>query len=114
MKFLNLQKHLLKIQQHSIQEDYLKNLIHKDLEDRNLLLDKSLKLEKIMNEKMPKKDINNRASERRNRKNTRKRTINKISYFLANSLNKSLNQKWKLRTSPRNRKRKIRELLHEK
>jgi len=29
----------------------------KDLEDRNLLLDKSLKLEKIMNEKMSKRRI---------------------------------------------------------
>jgi len=36
---------------------YLKKLIHKDLEDRNLLLDKSLKLEKIMNEKMSKRRI---------------------------------------------------------
>ena len=30
----------------------------KDLEDRNLLLDKSLKLEKIMNEKMSKRRKN--------------------------------------------------------
>ena len=36
---------------------YLKKLIHKDLEDRNPLLDKSLKLEKIMNEKMSKRRI---------------------------------------------------------
>ena len=35
----------------------MKKLIHKDLEDRNLLLDKSLKLEKIMNEKMSKRRI---------------------------------------------------------
>ena len=32
-------------------------LIHKDLEDRNLLQAKSLKLEKIMNEKMSKRRI---------------------------------------------------------
>ena len=35
----------------------LAKLIHKDLEDRNLLLAKSLKLEKIMNEKMSKRRI---------------------------------------------------------
>jgi hypothetical protein len=39
-----------------------------------------------------KKDTNKRASEARNRKNTRNKTINRISYFLTNSLNKSLNQ----------------------
>jgi len=32
-------------------------LIQKDLEDRNLLQEKSLKLEKIMNEKMSKRRI---------------------------------------------------------
>jgi len=36
---------------------YLKKLIHKDLEDRNLLHAKSLKLERIMNEKMSKRRI---------------------------------------------------------
>ena len=36
---------------------YLKKLIQKDLEDRNLPVDKSLKLEKIMNEKMSKRRI---------------------------------------------------------
>jgi len=35
----------------------IKPLIDKDLEDRNLLPAKSLKLEKIMNEKMPKRRI---------------------------------------------------------
>ena len=42
-----------------------------------------------------KKDTNNRPSERMNRRKTRKKIINKTSYFLANSLNKSLHQKWK-------------------
>merc|ERR1711957_1067402 len=37
-----------------------------------------------------KKDTNKRPSEIRNRRKTRKRTVNKISYFLTNSLNKSL------------------------
>merc|ERR1711904_655218 len=40
-----------------------------------------------------KKDTNNRPSETRNRRKTRKKIINKTSYFLFNSLNKSLNQK---------------------
>ena len=35
----------------------MQKLIHKDLEDRNLLQDKSLKLEKAMNEKMSKRRI---------------------------------------------------------
>ena len=39
-----------------------------------------------------KKDTNNRPSETRNRRKTRKKIINKTSYFLSNSLNKSLNQ----------------------
>jgi len=43
-----------------------------------------------------KKDTNNRPSETRNRRKTRNKIINKTSYFLFNSLNKSLNQKWKL------------------
>ena len=40
-----------------------------------------------------KKDTNNRPSETRNRRKTRNKIINKTSYFLFNSLNKSLNQK---------------------
>ena len=44
-----------------VKEEHKKLLIPKpemqDLEDRNLLLDKSLKLEKIMNEKMSKRRI---------------------------------------------------------
>merc|ERR1712004_869343 len=49
-------------------------------------------------------------------KNKRKRTINKISYFFTNSLNKSLNQMLEQKISPRKRWswRTIRELLHEK
>lgn len=39
-----------------------------------------------------KKDTNNSASEARNKKKRRNKTINNTSYFLANSLNKSLNQ----------------------
>ena len=39
-----------------------------------------------------KKDTNNRPSETRNRRKKRKKIINKTSYFLYNSLNKSLNQ----------------------
>ena len=35
----------------------MQKLIHKDLEHRNLLQDKSLNLEKIMNEKMSKRRI---------------------------------------------------------
>ena len=35
---------------------------------------------------------NKRPSETRNRRNTRNKIINKTSYFLSNSLNKSLNQ----------------------
>ena len=42
-----------------------------------------------------KKDTNKRPSETINRRKTRKKIINKTSYFLSNSLNKSLNQKWK-------------------
>ena len=38
-------------------EDLVQQLVHKDLEDRNLLEGKSLKLEKIMNEKMSKRRI---------------------------------------------------------
>ena len=47
-------------------------------------------------------------------KKTRKKIINKTSYFLSNSLNKSLNQKWKQKISPRKRRRKIRKLFYEK
>ena len=61
-----------------------------------------------------KKDTNNRPSETRNRRKTRNKIINKTSYFLFNSLNKSLNQKWKLMISPRNRWRKIRSKFYEK
>ena len=53
-----------------------------------------------------KKDTNKRPSETRNRRKTRKKIINKTSYFLSNSLNKSLNQKWKLKISPKKRRRK--------
>ena len=49
-----------------------------------------------------------------NRRKTRKKIINKTSYFLSNSLNKSLNQKCKLKISPRNIERKIRKLFYEK
>ena len=42
---------------------------------------------------LQKKDTNKRPSEIRNRRKTRKKIINKTSYFLSNSLNKSLNQK---------------------
>ena len=45
-------KHSLKIEKPIDQK-----LIHKDLEDRNLLQDKSLKLENIMNEKKSKRRI---------------------------------------------------------
>jgi len=63
-----------------------------------------------------KKDTNNRPSETRNRRNKRKKTINKTSYFLSNSLNKSLNQMLELKISPKNRERKrtIRKLFYEK
>ena len=37
-----------------------------------------------------KKDTNNRPSETRNRRKTRNKIINQTSYFLFNSLNKSL------------------------
>ena len=47
-----------------------------------------------------KKDTNNRPSEKRNRRKTRNKIINKTSYFLFNSLNKSLNQFLKLMISP--------------
>ena len=50
-----------------------------------------------------KKDTNNRPSETRNRRKTRNKIINKTSYFLFNSLNKSLNQKWKLMINPERR-----------
>ncbi len=39
-----------------------------------------------------KKDTNNSASETRNKRKRRKKIINSSSYFLINSLNKSLNQ----------------------
>merc|ERR1712217_394676 len=43
---------------------------------------------------MPKRRIQIRDLQKQEiEKKTRKRTINKISYFLSNSLNKSLNQK---------------------
>ena len=41
-----------------------------------------------------KKDTNKRASETRTPPKSRKNIINKTSYFLSNSLNKSLHQKW--------------------
>ena len=47
-------------------------------------------------EKGQKKDTNNRASETRKPPKRRKKIINKTSYFLLNSLNKSLDQIWKL------------------
>ena len=56
-----------------------------------------------------KKDTNKRPSETRNRRKTRKKIINKTSYFLFPSLNKSLNQKWKLMISPKKRWGKIRD-----
>ena len=40
-----------------IKEVYLQKLNHKNLDDRNLLQAKSLKLQKIMNEKMSKRRI---------------------------------------------------------
>jgi hypothetical protein len=61
-----------------------------------------------------KKDTNKRPSEIRNIRKTRKKIINKISYFLTNSLNKSLNQKWKVMISPMWRIRNIRKLFYEK
>ena len=60
------------------------------------------------------KDTNKRPSETRNRRKTRKKIINKTSYFLYNSLNKSLNQKWKLKISSKNIEGKIRKLFYEK
>ena len=48
----------------------------------------------------PKKDTNNRVSETRNPPKRRKKIINKTSYFLVNSLNKSLDQIWKWRVNP--------------
>ena len=60
-----------------------------------------------------KKDTNNRPSETRNRRKRRKIKINKTSYFLSNSLNKSLNQWWKLKNTIKKRWRKIRKLLQE-
>ena len=60
-----------------------------------------------------KKDRNKRPSETRNRRKTRKKIINKTSYFLFTSLNKSLNQKWKLMISPKKRRRKIRSKFYE-
>ena len=59
-----------------------------------------------------KKDTNNRPSETRNRRKTRNKIINKTSYFLFNSLNKSLNQK--LMINPERRWRKIRSKFYEK
>jgi len=43
-----------------------------------------------------KNDINNRPSDIINIRKIRNKTINKISYFLFNSLNKSLNQRWNI------------------
>jgi hypothetical protein len=43
-----------------------------------------------------KKERNKRASDKSKRKKARMSTINKTSYFLCNSLSKSLNQKWRL------------------
>jgi len=61
-----------------------------------------------------KKDTNKRPSETRNRRKTRKKIINKTSYFLTNSLNKSLNQKWKVKINPMWRRKKIRKLFYDK
>ena len=61
-----------------------------------------------------KKDTNKRPSETRNRRKVRKKIINKTSYFLSNSVNKSLNHKWQLKISPRKSCRKIRKLFYEK
>ena len=61
-----------------------------------------------------KKDTNKRPSETRNNIQTKKKIINKISYFWWNSLNKSLNQKCKLKIRPIWRKPKIMKLLYEK
>ena len=61
-----------------------------------------------------KKERNKRASETRTPPKSRKNIINKTSYFLSNSLNKSLHQKWKLKIRPKNRWIKIRKLFYEK
>ena len=61
-----------------------------------------------------KKDTNNRPSETRNRRKTRNKIINKTSYFLFNSLNKSLNQKCKLMISPKRRWQRIKCKFYEK
>ena len=63
-----------------------------------------------------KKDTNNRPSETRNRRNKRKKIINKTSYFFTNSLNKSLNQMLEQKISPKKRWswRTIRKLFYEK
>jgi hypothetical protein len=49
-----------------------------------------------------------------NRKNTRNSTISKISYFLFNSLSKSLNHKCKVIINPKKRQRKIKSKLQDK
>ena len=61
-----------------------------------------------------KKDTNNRPSLPRNRRKTRNKIINKTSYFLFNSLNKSLNQKWVVMINIKKRWRKIRSKFYEK
>jgi hypothetical protein len=47
----------------------------------------------ICQDDVQKKDTNKRASETRTPPKSRKNIINKTSYFLSNSLNKSLHQK---------------------
>ncbi len=54
----------------------------------------------------------NRPSETRNRRKTRNKIINKTSYFLFNSLNKSLNQKVEI--NKMKIKAKIRSKFYEK
>ena len=49
----------------------------------------------------PKEGYKYRPSLPTNRRKTRNKIINKTSYFLFDSLNKSLNQKWKLMISPK-------------
>ena len=58
-----------------------------------LLMMTAVDQEILRSEDFQKKDTNNRPSETRNKRKTRNKIINKTSYFLINSLNKSLNQK---------------------
>jgi hypothetical protein len=48
-----------------------------------------------------KKDTNKRPSETRNRRKTRKKIINKTSYFLSNSLNNISEPKMKTKDKPK-------------